>query len=189
MWLQWTDVIDAFQLPAYTMDELPSHSLCSDCRHLCCPPAHAQASDHGSESLSHLMGLFVERSHSLWKAQDVQAWLRTAAEAAADVADGKPRSSSSSGLPPNISGRVRPDEVEVSGSAQDWACVAAESFPAGGRNEYGHLRLADFSDAVNALPQEEMQAAMAPGQVGGVGAAAAALREGGAAAALQHGSC
>jgi hypothetical protein len=110
----------------------------------------------------------VERSHSLWKAQDVQAWLRTAAEAAADVADGKPRSSSSSSssLPPNISGRVRPDEVEVSGSAQDWACVAAESFPAGGRNEYGHLRLADFSDAVNALPQEEMQAAMAPGQVG-----------------------
>jgi hypothetical protein len=109
----------------------------------------------------------VERSHSLWKAQDVQAWLKTAAEAAADVADGKPRSSSSSSsLPPSISGRVRPDEVEVSGSAQDWACVAAESFPAGGRNEYGHLRLADFSDAVNALPQEEMQAALAPGQVG-----------------------
>jgi hypothetical protein len=124
----------------------------------------AQAGDHGSESLSHLMGLFVERSHSLWKAQDVQAWLKTAAEAAADVADGKPRSSSSS-LPPSISGRVRPAEVEVSGSAQDWACVAAESFPAGGRNEYGHLRLADFSDAVNALPQEDMQAALAPGQV------------------------
>jgi hypothetical protein len=108
----------------------------------------------------------VERSHSLWKAQDVQAWLKTAAEAAADVADGKPRNSSSSSsrvLPPGS--RVRPDDVEVSGSAQDWACVAAESFPAGGRNEYGHLRLADFSDTVNALPQEEMQAALAPGQV------------------------
>uniref|UniRef100_A0A383V684 Transcription factor 25 n=1 Tax=Tetradesmus obliquus TaxID=3088 RepID=A0A383V684_TETOB len=141
----------------------------------------AKAGDHGSESLAHLVSLFVERSHSLWKAQDVQAWLKTAAEAAADVADGKPRSSSSSsssssGLPPSSS-RVRPDDVEVYGSAADWARVAAESFPGGGRNEWGHLRLADFSDAVNALPQEEMQAAMAPGQGMNDAAAVEALND------------
>lgn len=35
----------------------------------------------------------------------------------------------------------------------DWRAVAAESFPASSANEYRHLRLADFSDAVNALPR------------------------------------
>jgi hypothetical protein len=58
----------------------------------------------------------------------------------------------------------------VEGTAEDWACVARESFPAVGRNEYGHLRLADFTDTVNALPQEEMQAVMGP--AGGPAAAA-----------------
>jgi hypothetical protein len=45
-----------------------------------------QASDHGSSSLSHLVSIFVERSHTLWRTQDVQAWLKTAAEVAADMA-------------------------------------------------------------------------------------------------------
>eukprot|EP00775_Hariotina_reticulata_P003344 gene3344-3620_t len=77
----------------------------------------AKASDHGSLSLSHLVSLFVERSHQLWKAPEV------------------------------------------------------ESFPATERNEYGHLRLADFSDAVHQLPAEEMQAAMAAAGQGGGDAA------------------
>lgn len=136
-----------------------------------------QASDHGSNSLGHLLSLFVERSHQLWKAADVLAWLQVAATAAADVADGKPRSnSSSSNANANSSSSSRslgvmctPDDVVIEGTAEDWACVARESFPAAGRNEYGHLRLADFSDAVNALPQEEMQAVMQPGAAGGPG--------------------
>lgn len=122
---------------------------------------YLQADDHGSESLSHLISLFVERSHQLWKAADVQAWLKTAAEAAADVADGKhinPAAAAAAGL---SSSAVKPDDIVVEGSADDWACVARETFPASGRNEYGHLRLSDFSDTVNALPQEEMQAALA----------------------------
>lgn len=119
----------------------------------------AQASDHGSNSLAHLISLFVERSHQLWKPADVLHWLQVAATAAADVADGKPRNSSSSSKPVSS---MTPDDVMIEGTADDWACVAKESFPAAGRNEYGHLRLADFSDAVNALPQEEMQAVMQP---------------------------
>jgi hypothetical protein len=127
---------------------------------------HLQASDHGSNSLGHLISLFVERSHQLWKPADVLQWLQLAATAAADVADGKARrssSSSSSGQPPLPLSVMTADDVIVEGSAEDWACVAQESFPAAGRNEYGHLRLADFTDTVNALPQEEMQGMMQPG--------------------------
>lgn len=152
-----------------------SHHL-PHCCHPCCPIP--QASDHGSNSLGHLISLFVERSHQLWKPADVLQWLQVAATAAADVADGKPRSSSSSssagGSQQQQESRpvsdMTPDDVAVEGTAEDWACVARESFPAAGRNEYGHLRLADFTDTVNALPQEEMQAVMGP--AGGPAAAA-----------------
>ena len=48
-------------------------------------------------------------------------------------------------------------------SAADWATVAQDSFPADDVNQYNHLRLSDFTDAVNMLPREEMQAAMAAG--------------------------
>jgi hypothetical protein len=148
-------------------------SLCADRSHLslflflfcaCC--FRSQASDHGSNSLGHLISLFVERSHQLWKPADVLHWLQVAATAAADVADGKPRNSSSSSKPVSS---MTPDDVMIEGTADDWACVAKESFPAAGRNEYGHLRLADFSDAVNALPQEEMQAVMQPRAAGAGG--------------------
>lgn len=133
-----------------------------------------QASDHGSNSLGHLISLFVERSHQLWKAGDVLQWLQVAATAAADVADGVPRKQHPNQqhqqhpnrTPPSA---MTPDDVVVEGTAEDWACVAKESFPAAGRNEYGHLRLADFSDAVNALPQEEMQAMMQAPAAGGAG--------------------
>ncbi len=37
--------------------------------------------------------------------------------------------------------------------AADWAALARESFPPSTANDYRHLRLADFSDAVNALPR------------------------------------
>jgi hypothetical protein len=118
-----------------------------------------QAGDGGSSSLSHLVSLFVERSHQLWRTQDVQTWLREGAALAADIAEGK--------AAPEVAGGV---------SAADWAAVARQTFPAdAGGNDYGHLRLSDFTDAVNALPREEMDAAMAAGgvgelQVGGGGA-------------------
>ncbi|EFJ51246.1 hypothetical protein VOLCADRAFT_120493 [Volvox carteri f. nagariensis] len=102
------------------------------------------ASDGGSTSLSHLVGLYVERSGELWKPPDLLALLRRAAEEAADVADGK----------------VAPANGI---SAADWRTLARESFPSSASNEYRHLRLADFSDAVNALPREEVEAAVQGG--------------------------
>lgn len=75
----------------------------------------------------------------LWKAPAEQEWLKAAAQAAAHAAD---------------SGQQ---------SATTWAMVATESFPASDTNEYRHLRLHDFSDNVNALPREELHAAMAAG--------------------------
>jgi hypothetical protein len=141
----------------------------------------AQASDHGSNSLGHLISLFVERSHQLWKPTDVLDWLLVAATAAADVADSKRRNAAAtttttSGSSKRVS-QMTSSDIIIEGTADDWACVARESFPAAGRNEYGHLRLADFSDNVNALPQEEMQAVLAPGAAAGGGAAVAGVRE------------
>ncbi|GIL60027.1 hypothetical protein Vafri_14657 [Volvox africanus] len=102
------------------------------------------ATDGGSASLSHLVGLYVERSGELWKPPDLLALLRRAAAEAADVAEGKVAPSNGIG-------------------AADWKAVAKESFPVSTANEYRHLRLADFSDAVNALPREEVEAAVQGG--------------------------
>ena len=39
----------------------------------------------------------------------------------------------------------------------NWARAAQEQYPEGEGNEYGHLRVADFSDEASALPPEELQ--------------------------------
>ncbi len=121
-----------------------------------------QAGDGGSESLSHLVSLFVERSAALWKGADVQAWLRAAAEAAADVADGLRGGAAPTPVPAGTRPQwpPRPDAIEVQGSASDWSAVAAEAFPPGS-NDYRHLRLADFAEAAPALPADEVRAALA----------------------------
>lgn len=97
--------------------------------------------------------------------------MRRAADAACDAADGKAAAgapAAESSAPPL--------------SADDWAAVARESFPATDANEFRHLRLSDFSDAVNALPREELAAAMEGG--GGVaGLQVRALRAPGVAGA------
>ncbi|KAG2488363.1 hypothetical protein HYH03_013053 [Edaphochlamys debaryana] len=105
---------------------------------------YAGASDGGSASLSHLVGLYVERSGELWKPPPLLGLLRGAAQEAADIADGKAAPSNGIG-------------------AADWRALARESFPASAANEYHHLRIADFSDAVNALPREEVEAAVQQG--------------------------
>ncbi|KAL4419888.1 hypothetical protein ABPG75_006986 [Micractinium tetrahymenae] len=107
-------------------------------------PLFAQASDGGSASLGHLLDLWVERQHLLWKAQPVQDWLRAACRQAAE------------GDPLDL-----PDGL----TAADWACVREQAFPASSENEYGHLRLHDFSDAVARLPPEEIH-----GMAGAAGA-------------------
>ncbi|KAK9829524.1 hypothetical protein WJX72_006318 [[Myrmecia] bisecta] len=106
-------------------------------------PLFAGAGAGGSASLDHLVQIFVERHHLMWKAQDVQLWLKRACDTASDAAS--------------------------AASAADWAAVRAEVFPASPVNEYRHLRVADFSDVISRLPPEEMQAAMAGGGAGGPG--------------------
>ena len=39
----------------------------------------------------------------------------------------------------------------------NWECVREEMFPVSDQNQYRHLRVADFSDNVSALPPEELQ--------------------------------
>ncbi|KAI8475009.1 MAG: transcriptional repressor TCF25-domain-containing protein [Monoraphidium minutum] len=115
----------------------------------------AGAGDGGSAALGHLASIFVERSHLLWKAAD--AWMRRAADAACDAADGKAAAAA------GPAAAAAPSAAALQLSAEEWAAVARESFPAAPDNEYGHLRLSDFSDAVAALPREEVAAAMEAG--------------------------
>ena len=88
------------------------------------------------------LGIFVERSHLLWKAPDALELLRVAATRAADIAEGRkpPTTAASAAQQPQL-------------GAEDWACVQHESFPESEVNEYRHLRLHDFTDNVNALPR------------------------------------
>lgn len=66
------------------------------------------------------------------QAQDVQAWLKRACQAALDG--------------------------PLAASADDYACAREQAFPLEEPdNAYRHLRVADYSDAVAALPPEELQ--------------------------------
>ncbi len=51
----------------------------------------------------------------------------------------------------------RASDPAHSEAAADWAAVRAEVFPASPENEYRHLRVTDFSDAISRLPPDEMQ--------------------------------
>lgn len=51
-------------------------------------------------------------------------------------------------------------------SRRYWERLAAESWPAGGKNEYVHLQRSEFSDHVDRLP-EGMAIGPEPGQEGG----------------------
>ena len=48
-------------------------------------------------------------------------------------------------------------EGSLAESAGDYACARQEAFPASDDNAHRHLRVSDFSDAVAALPPEELQ--------------------------------
>lgn len=43
-----------------------------------------------------------------------------------------------------------------------WDTVRGATYPPSDQNEYRHLRVADYSDAVSALPQEELQVSFKP---------------------------
>eukprot|EP00897_Mesotaenium_endlicherianum_P004793 jgi/Mesen1/4341/ME000022S03629 len=103
----------------------------------------------GSPSLEHLVELYVERNSMLWRAQDVQAWLRSGAASMVAMAD-------------------KPGGSRAEGELASWAIVRKEAFPSAA-NEYRHLFLHDFSDAISTLPPEEVQAMQAHAQGHGGG--------------------
>ena len=80
------------------------------------------------------------------QAQPIQDWLRSACLHAATAP---------------------PSELPDGLAAADWACVREQAWPAGTENEYAHLRLHDFSDAVARLPAEEIHGWGGVGEGGG----------------------
>ncbi|KAG0478341.1 hypothetical protein HPP92_013060 [Vanilla planifolia] len=86
----------------------------------------------GSPTLEHLISIYVERSYLLWRYPDLQALLK---EAALQVIESLKQSSS---------------------EAKDWACVRKEAFSSE-TNEYSHLLVSEFSDAIPTIPPEDLR--------------------------------
>lgn len=87
-----------------------------------------------SASLEHLVRIFVERQHLLWKNETVLSWLLETAERAANIEEGKEESC------------ICPE---------DWQVVSSEFFPPSSVNSYRHLNLGDFTDNRALLPQAD----------------------------------
>jgi hypothetical protein len=146
----------------------------------------ARADDGGSASLSHLVNIYAERSAALWKPPDALELLRTGAVLAAELADGRSAADAAASVSGGSGGSdANAGDVAAAASAaaglstEDWACVRRDAFPPepSGDNQYRHLRLHDFSDAVSQLPREELNAVMAQGGADGVEDALAEMQE------------
>lgn len=83
-------------------------------------------------SLDHLINIYVERSYIIWRLPDLQKLLRDTAKLVIET------------LEHNRS------------EAKDWACVREEAFSSE-TNQYAHLLVQDFSDAVSSLPPDNLQ--------------------------------
>ncbi|KAL8151360.1 hypothetical protein V2J09_021168 [Rumex salicifolius] len=91
-----------------------------------------KSEDTGIPSLDHLIRIFVERSHIIWRLPDVQKLLKDAALLAIETLSHDPS------------------------EAKTWACARKEAFQSE-KNEYRHLLVSDFSDAVATMPPENLQ--------------------------------
>lgn len=91
-----------------------------------------KSEDTGIPSLDHLIRIYIERSYIIWRLPDVQKLLKDAALSAIET--------------------LVHDESE----AKTWACARKEAFPSE-KNEYSHLLVSDFSDAVATMPPENLQ--------------------------------
>ncbi|CAG9464200.1 unnamed protein product [Pedinophyceae sp. YPF-701] len=110
--------------------------------------------DHGGcRSLEYLSDIFVERSHPLWRADQVLRWLKRGARRLTELADA---GGSVSGI-----------------SVAEWATVRAQAFPPSDTNNFVHLDVADFSEAQQILPPDEDPGGGVPGGVDDGFAAAA----------------
>ncbi|KAL9231707.1 hypothetical protein vseg_006900 [Gypsophila vaccaria] len=91
-----------------------------------------KSQETGIPSLDHLIRIYVERSYIIWRLPDVHKLLK---EAAVQVVE-----------------TLKHNSIEL----DTWACVRYEAFPSQ-KNEYIHLLVSDFSDAVVAIPPNELQ--------------------------------
>ncbi|KAK2649896.1 hypothetical protein Ddye_017385 [Dipteronia dyeriana] len=82
-------------------------------------------------SLDHLIRIYVERSYIIWRLPDLQKLLRDTAQLVNET------------LEHNKS------------EAKDWSCVREDAFSSA-KNEYDHLLVQDFSDAVSTLPPDNL---------------------------------
>lgn len=116
-------------------------------------PPLRHADDTDSATLSHAVDIFVERHHLLWKAHDAQRLLKDACSLAVQAS---------------------PEDQS------NWACMREDMYAdvSADVNTYRHLRIADFSDTVSALPPEELQAAMGGRGMAGHGPGAIAGDDG-----------
>ncbi|XP_023766007.1 uncharacterized protein LOC111914504 [Lactuca sativa] len=86
----------------------------------------------GSESLDHLINIYVERSYIIWRLPELHNFLKDTALSVIE-------------------------KMEISRSeAKDWECVRKEAF-ASDKNEYSHLMVSDFSDSTPTIPPENLQ--------------------------------
>lgn len=94
----------------------------------------------GNVGLSHLVDIFVERQHLMWKSGPVQDWLLEAVQRVVAAT----KSGDASMLPNGV-------------SAAGWAAVRDQAFPpTDPTNPYQHLRLHEFSESTMHLPAEEV---------------------------------
>ncbi|KAJ0428376.1 hypothetical protein HanHA300_Chr17g0645441 [Helianthus annuus] len=86
----------------------------------------------GSESLDHLINIYVEKSYIIWRLPELHNFLKDTALSVIE-------------------------KMEINQSeARDWACVREEAF-ASNKNEYSHLMVSDFSDSTPTIPPENLQ--------------------------------
>jgi hypothetical protein len=71
---------------------------------------HFSKATSGGPSLEHLINIYVERNYLVWRAPEVQTWLKTAASTVADAAE-------------------KSVATKNGGEVANWACVRKEAFP------------------------------------------------------------
>ncbi|KAI7729167.1 hypothetical protein M8C21_019670 [Ambrosia artemisiifolia] len=88
--------------------------------------------DTGSDSLDHLINIYVEKSYLIWRLPELHNFLKDTALSVIEKMD------------------INQSE------GRDWACVRKEAF-ASDKNEYSHLMVSDFSDSTPTIPPENLQ--------------------------------
>ncbi|KAL6131198.1 hypothetical protein ACLB2K_069574 [Fragaria x ananassa] len=105
--------------------------------------AFFQADEVGIPSLDHLINIYVESNHIIWRLPELQKLLRDAVQLVIET--------------------LRQNSSEKN----DWACVRKEAFSSD-KNEYSHLLVSDFSYTLPAAPPENLQHFMANARMGDV---------------------